>query len=142
MELFGSLTVAGWIALICLVLVIGSLIYVALIAPLYANMAEQLRQRHSRRQSRGFKESEILRLQSLPYADYLKTYHWWQIREDALERAKRRCQACSNADGLEVHHNSYERRGQEEANDVIVLCRECHRRIHEGRGTIGESTNT
>jgi hypothetical protein len=31
---------------------------------------------------------------------------------------------------LDVHHKSYARRGFEQAEDVVVLCRDCHKRHH------------
>ena len=71
-------------------------------------------------------------LSKMPYAEYLKTEHWKQVRREALERADGRCQVCnSDAPPLDTHHRTYERRGHERPNDVIVLCRDCHGRFHD-----------
>lgn len=71
-------------------------------------------------------------LRAMPYQDYLKTKHWQRVRREALERADGRCQLCNSPDHLEVHHRTYERRGQEEPGDLTVLCATCHSKFHEG----------
>lgn len=78
------------------------------------------------------KQDRIAELQSMPYAEYLKTYEWRQRREYALKRAGYCCNVCNKPDTtLDVHHRTYERRGHESYNDLIVLCRECHKTFHE-----------
>jgi hypothetical protein len=45
-----------------------------------------------------------------------------------------RCQVCNRGLGtLDVHHRTYERRGQELDEDLTVLCRACHGIFHEQR---------
>ena len=70
-------------------------------------------------------------LAAMPYPDYLLTREWRRRRSAALRRAGFRCQVC-NAAGpiLDVHHRTYERRGAEDAGDLIVLCRLCHEKYH------------
>ena len=71
-------------------------------------------------------------LWSMPYDDYLKTPHWKAARQQALERAHHRCQVCnSDEQPLQVHHRTYERRGQELPQDLIVLCSICHDLFHK-----------
>lgn len=70
-------------------------------------------------------------LPTMPYSEYLKTAHWQDVRQAALGRAVGRCQLCGARDRLNVHHNTYERRGRELASDVIVLCRSCHAKHHD-----------
>lgn len=71
-------------------------------------------------------------LRRMPYKKYLLTEHWQKIRELALERAQSRCQLCSSQKFLEVHHNSYKNRGNEQDHmeDVAVLCSRCHGNFH------------
>lgn len=69
-------------------------------------------------------------LKHIPYREYLKTAHWEETRKKALDRARHRCQACNTQDDLHVHHRTYERRGEERDDDLTVLCRSCHSRIH------------
>ncbi len=71
------------------------------------------------------------RLKKMPYNDYLKTDHWQKIRRKALKNARGACQLCNNKDSiLNVHHRTYERRGEELLSDVIVLCQVCHEKFH------------
>jgi hypothetical protein len=70
-------------------------------------------------------------LREMPYADYLKTSHWWWARTVALRSAGYRCQLCNSDESLNVHHRTYERRGEELPGDLTVLCRECHTAFHE-----------
>lgn len=76
-------------------------------------------------------------LSTMPYAQYLKTEHWQNVRKAALERADYRCQACNEPDNLHVHHRTYENRGCERDSDVTVLCKSCHERFHEIVGASG-----
>jgi 5-methylcytosine-specific restriction endonuclease McrA len=69
-------------------------------------------------------------LRKMPYREYLQTDEWRWRREEKLEAAGYRCQLCSSEERLEVHHNTYERRGDEADEDLIVLCRACHSAHH------------
>lgn len=69
-------------------------------------------------------------LRRMPYADYLKTYHWQYVRSRALESAHNKCQLCYSCDRLEVHHRTYKRRGSELPEDLTVLCHNCHEKFH------------
>jgi hypothetical protein len=69
-------------------------------------------------------------LRHMPYKEYLKTQHWKDVREKALNRAGRKCQICNSDFQLNVHHRTYENRGAEKPNDVIALCRSCHEKFH------------
>ncbi len=71
-------------------------------------------------------------LKTIPYPEYLKTYHWAQTRDAALERAGHRCQVCNKTKSLNVHHRTYARRGNERPDDLTVLCRRCHELFHSG----------
>lgn len=86
-------------------------------------IAEQERQEAEKR--------ALVELRTMPYADYLKTEHWQQVRTAALRRAGYRCALCNAKDTvLDVHHRTYENRGHEHSSDVIVLCRTCHGKFH------------
>jgi hypothetical protein len=74
---------------------------------------------------------QVTALRTMPYRDYLKTAHWRDVRNRALDRAARRCQLCNSPDHLEVHHRTYERRGCERDDDLTVLCARCHSKFHE-----------
>lgn len=63
------------------------------------------------------------------YEEYLATPEWQQIRDFMLE-AYPHCQVCSKSEGLQVHHNWYSARGDETPRNLLILCDECHERIH------------
>lgn len=84
---------------------------------------EEWAQQHDRR---------IAELRTMPYQQYLQTPEWQQTRKDHLRRARYRCQVCNAGNTqLNVHHRTYERRGQEHIRDLIVLCRDCHEIFHQ-----------
>lgn len=73
----------------------------------------------------------ITDLKYMPYKEYLQTNHWKIVKKKALIRAGNKCQLCSSKLNLNVHHNTYENRGQEKDEDLIVLCQDCHGKFHD-----------
>lgn len=70
-------------------------------------------------------------LKSMPYQEYLQSDEWQATRKQALRRAGFKCQLCNTGDVvLDVHHRTYENRGNEHYTDIIVLCRSCHSKHH------------
>lgn len=67
------------------------------------------------------------------YQEYLKTAHWRDRRQQALEKAGHRCRRCGKGGRLDVHHLTYARLFAEREEDLIVLCRACHGREHNYR---------
>lgn len=70
------------------------------------------------------------KLAAMPYQEYLQTPEWKETRKAALEHAHHRCQICNSSERLNVHHRTYERRGRERSDDLIVLCNSCHALYH------------
>lgn len=82
------------------------------------------------------RQMEIVRqrieeLRTMPYGAYLATSEWIATRTRMLKRAGFRCQLCNKQGRLNVHHRTYERRGQEDYKDLIVLCGTCHAKFHD-----------
>ncbi len=70
------------------------------------------------------------------YKEYMQTEHWRDTREAAICRAHDRCQVCGDTEGkLNAHHNTYVNLWDEQPEDLVVLCRECHVIFH-GNGKI------
>jgi hypothetical protein len=84
-----------------------------------------------RNRANEFAESEIARLRSLPYAEYLQSEHWQTIRLEVLKRDGDHCRVCNSEDRLEVHHRTYERLGCEDLEDLMTLCHDCHETFHK-----------
>lgn len=73
----------------------------------------------------------VRELRTMPYREYLRTPEWQERRKARLKAARFRCQVCNTKNGrLNVHHRTYERRGEELAADLIVLCEPCHHMFH------------
>jgi 5-methylcytosine-specific restriction endonuclease McrA len=64
------------------------------------------------------------------YLRYLQSPEWYQQRRRALHRAGYRCERCGMGRELEVHHRHYWTLGDEEPEDLEVLCHRCHRNEH------------
>jgi hypothetical protein len=76
-------------------------------------------------------ERRVRELRTMLYKDYLQTPEWQERRRIRLKAARYRCQVCNSNDRrLNVHHRTYERRGEELAADLIVLCEPCHYLFH------------
>lgn len=65
------------------------------------------------------------------YSAYLKTEHWKEFRELALEKLGRICADCGTTEvEFDVHHLTYKTLWHEKLSDVIVLCKSCHMERH------------
>lgn len=76
---------------------------------------------------------KIKKLKRMPYNEYLKTPHWELARSAVLKRDENRCADCGKSKEerpLEVHHITYIRRGKENLDDLMTLCRDCHQERH------------
>lgn len=65
------------------------------------------------------------------YQEYLQSQEWQTLRTTKLQESGYRCQLCNASGQLNVHHRTYDRVFKELLSDLIVLCRECHKKFHE-----------
>jgi len=56
----------------------------------------------------------------------------WKIRRAVLIRAEGRCQWCGNLVGLEQHHIVQRTVGDQSFDNLILLCKHCHRPFRHG----------
>ena len=83
------------------------------------------------RAARLAQRARTAQLRKMPFAEYRVQPEWKVRRVQALTRARYRCQMCSSHDApLDVHHNSYDNYGDERPEDLVVLCRSCHQKVH------------
>jgi len=77
-------------------------------------------------------EAEIQR-DSAEHRRYMRSKQWRARRDTAIMRAGYRCCVCGRVHmdtrKLQVHHKTYDRLGKERAEDLMVMCRRCHRRV-------------
>lgn len=78
------------------------------------------------------------------YREYLKSPRWRFTADAAKKRVHYRCQVCNGLDeGLDAHHRTYDRLGDERDEDITVLCRVCHRLFHDHkRGALVQSVDS
>ncbi len=62
--------------------------------------------------------------------EYYNSEKWKSLRKLVIERDKNECSFCDNV-GTDVHHTTYENWKNENINELILLCRNCHINIHE-----------
>ncbi len=67
------------------------------------------------------------------YRAYLASPQWAQRRAEILGRANDLCEICAQP-ATQVHHLHYRNIGNEQADDLMAVCRECHELIHARAG--------
>jgi 5-methylcytosine-specific restriction endonuclease McrA len=77
------------------------------------------------------RQARTAQLRKMPFAEYWVQCEWQARRTATLVRAGYRCQTCGDTDvRLDVHHNTYERYGDESIFDLVALCDRCHELFH------------
>jgi 5-methylcytosine-specific restriction endonuclease McrA len=77
------------------------------------------------------RQARTAQLRKMSFAEYRMQPEWQARRTATLARAGYRCQTCGEDDvRLAVHHNTYERYGDESTFDLVVLCDRCHELFH------------
>jgi hypothetical protein len=65
------------------------------------------------------------------YHNYLQTSEWYDKRNQVLRFSNHKCNRCKETENLQVHHLNYNSIGDESLNDLEVVCRSCHKKIHK-----------
>ena len=77
------------------------------------------------------RQARTAQLRRMLFAEYRIQPEWQARRAATLARAGYRCQACGEGGvRLDVHHNTYDRYGDESTFDLVVLCDQCHGLFH------------
>jgi len=62
----------------------------------------------------------------------LRACEYGRLRRKILQRDGWRCQVCGIRTNLQVHHLNYRGRGgSDRKENLISLCADCHRQVHE-----------
>ncbi|RIK42894.1 MAG: hypothetical protein DCC55_07450 [Chloroflexi bacterium] len=70
------------------------------------------------------------------YREYINSPQWHWKAELAKSHVGNRCQICNRPASeveLETYHRTYDRLGNELLEDLIVLCRRCHKQFKKGK---------
>ena len=54
----------------------------------------------------------------------------WKFKSKAKRMLQPYCADCGTTRGLQTHHETYERFGNEDFDDLLVLCKKCHAKRH------------
>lgn len=65
------------------------------------------------------------------YREYLQSKRWGVIRSVVLKRANFICELCTTDKAIQVHHITYKRIFKENFSDLVAICNDCHKRIHD-----------
>jgi len=66
------------------------------------------------------------------YKDYIASKEWEETRREIFAKYGYRCVICGSEHNLHVHHITYENLGEEKDGDLVALCPECHKCLHDG----------
>jgi 5-methylcytosine-specific restriction endonuclease McrA len=94
--------------------------------------AQELQHCHDeeRRADVCVRRTRLAELHQMTYAEYLRTPEWRARRNRVLIRAGHKCELCNASGLIDVHHRTYDHYAQEQQNQLMALCRSCHRRFH------------
>jgi len=102
-----------------------------------SNLCEDCEKKDANSRIGGYIEREkqrkerVSQLRNMPYPEYLQTPEWDKTRKLKLKESSFRCEMCNATGVLNVHHRTYENRGDENTKDLIVLCEKCHKKFHD-----------
>lgn len=65
----------------------------------------------------------------MTYEEYINSTQWKHKRLVRLKIDKFQCRTCRNDKDLEVHHVTYDNLFNEPMEDLITLCKQCHKAI-------------
>jgi hypothetical protein len=63
------------------------------------------------------------------YKEYLES-DLWKSKRDLMINLRKKCEKCGFKNNLCVHHKTYFNVGNEDMDDLLVLCYDCHKEEH------------
>jgi Na+-translocating ferredoxin:NAD+ oxidoreductase RnfC subunit len=75
-------------------------------------------------------------MNKVEYRNYLNSDHWHDFK--TMIKVKYgciKCGVCGSTKNTNIHHLNYNHLGKEKLSDVVVLCRYCHKKYHDGEIT-------
>lgn len=66
------------------------------------------------------------------YSMYLKSNKWNNIKDLLLKKHKYKkyCFCCNSKDDIHIHHKTYKNTYNENLNELVYLCSDCHSKVH------------
>lgn len=86
-------------------------------------MATRFQRFHKKLKSFGFNS----------YNEYLESDHWKELKKRYwASKSPKYCIVCKKIDFVPIfHHRTYKNLGNERLMDLVLVCRDCHRIIHD-----------
>lgn len=60
----------------------------------------------------------------------MQSAEWAERKKRYFFNHERKCRACGSCSSIELHHKTYARMGEERDQDLVALCRRCHKALH------------
>lgn len=76
-------------------------------------------------------QESIKPLRAKDYSKYINSSGWHSKSSAKKQEFDNRCRLCNRKLILHSHHRSYERLGVEHKNDLVPLCKMCHKLFHD-----------
>lgn len=64
------------------------------------------------------------------YQAYLESDEWKNKRIQLFILRGNKCEKCGSSKHIQVHHKTYKRIFNEKLSDLMVVCGDCHQKIH------------
>lgn len=80
---------------------------------------------------------EVTEEQKQKYKEYIKSPKWKRFKLSILKTRGEKCELCNEKTSfLDLHHIHYRTLYNEQPEDVLLLCRECHENQHPKKNPI------
>lgn len=66
------------------------------------------------------------------YKDYMES-DIWKLKRNTMIKQNPNCKICKKTKNIVVHHLNYKMLGNESEKDLIVVCWDCHNKIHQNK---------
>ena len=85
--------------------------------------------------SKSFSWPNTLVKNKINYNQYITSKEWYNnpARLAVIQRDKV-CKMCGSNNFLQVHHITYTNLGNEKEEDLVLLCENCHKKVHKVAG--------
>lgn len=86
-------------------------------------------------------KKNIGKINGIDYNEYIHSDEWKKKRVEVAKREHHICQMCGKTvvKSYQIHHKTYKRFGNEDLDDLMFLCEDCHAKIHRLKDNNGKT---
>ena len=83
-------------------------------------------------------KKDIGKINGIDYNEYIRSDEWKKKRVLVAQRENHRCQMCGELVVVHyhIHHKTYARFGNEDLDDLMFLCEDCHIKLHREKDKV------